>query len=210
MTFARITLEGSILKHDLNDVEVILAESSGCSKLQNAVGKILLLERGGCPFAEKALNAQNAGAVAAIIYNSMENDTAEEQRITEFTETTISLTNFEIGQTLFILSNKGVWRTCTVVTINNKSGETLLQIHYEGFPSKFDEVLQIVKDADRIRTIIIPTVSISHADGAGLAESIGEAKTTISLLNGGHHGHSVPPAYSSVSNIILNGAIATC
>jgi PA domain/Secretion system C-terminal sorting domain len=34
-------------------------------------GKIVLIERGGCTFAEKVLNAQNAGAIAVILYNSV-------------------------------------------------------------------------------------------------------------------------------------------
>ncbi len=33
-------------------------------------GKVLLIERGGCTFAQKALNAQAGGAVGALIYNS--------------------------------------------------------------------------------------------------------------------------------------------
>ncbi len=48
----------------------------GCSALVNAAevaGKIALIRRGECEFGAKALNAQSAGAIAAIIYNNQGN-----------------------------------------------------------------------------------------------------------------------------------------
>jgi len=47
--------------------------SFGCSALVNGVdvnGKIAVIDRGGCQFSLKALNAQNAGAIAVIICNN--------------------------------------------------------------------------------------------------------------------------------------------
>lgn len=50
--------------------------TDGCSPLINAAavaGKIVLIERGLCGFAQKARNATNAGAAAVIIYNNAAN-----------------------------------------------------------------------------------------------------------------------------------------
>lgn len=52
------------------------ATTDGCSAFTNAAavaGKIALIERGTCGFVVKAKNAQNAGAIAAIIYNNAAN-----------------------------------------------------------------------------------------------------------------------------------------
>ena len=44
----------------------------GCGELINDLtGKIALVSRGTCEFGMKALNAQNAGAIAVIIYNNV-------------------------------------------------------------------------------------------------------------------------------------------
>ena len=55
------------------DAEIVLGDPlDGSANLTNtnAAGKIVLVMRGGVPFVEKAANAQAAGAIAAIIYNS--------------------------------------------------------------------------------------------------------------------------------------------
>ena len=47
----------------------------GCAALTNAAainGKIALIRRGDCPFVDKALNAQNAGAIGVIIMNNID------------------------------------------------------------------------------------------------------------------------------------------
>jgi large repetitive protein len=45
--------------------------SDGCEAITGAVtGAVALIDRGACPFVQKALNAQTAGAVAAIIVNN--------------------------------------------------------------------------------------------------------------------------------------------
>jgi len=52
------------------------ATTDGCSAFTNATavaGKIALVERGTCGFAQKARNATNAGASAVIIYNNAAN-----------------------------------------------------------------------------------------------------------------------------------------
>uniref|UniRef100_A0A1I8BET5 PA domain-containing protein n=1 Tax=Meloidogyne hapla TaxID=6305 RepID=A0A1I8BET5_MELHA len=42
----------------------------GCEDLISHFGEVILLERGGCPFIDKVLNAQKAGAKIAIITDS--------------------------------------------------------------------------------------------------------------------------------------------
>ncbi|CAK5066765.1 unnamed protein product [Meloidogyne enterolobii] len=42
----------------------------GCEELSSNYGEVILLERGGCPFIDKVLNAQKAGAKIAIITDS--------------------------------------------------------------------------------------------------------------------------------------------
>ena len=45
----------------------------GCSALQSGLtGKVVIIKRGACEFGTKALNAQNAGAVAVIVYNNVQ------------------------------------------------------------------------------------------------------------------------------------------
>lgn len=64
--------------------EVVLVQdatanpSQGCQAFTNAAdvsGKIALIDRGECLFVEKALNAQNAGAIAVVIINVQGNGT---------------------------------------------------------------------------------------------------------------------------------------
>ena len=57
----------------LGDAQIVLAEPlDGSTKLTNAAadGNVVLVKRGNIPFVEKAMNAQNAGATAVIIYNN--------------------------------------------------------------------------------------------------------------------------------------------
>ena len=42
----------------------------GCAPLGDVTGKIVVAERGVCSFAQKALNALTAGAIAIVVYNS--------------------------------------------------------------------------------------------------------------------------------------------
>lgn len=52
--------------------------TDGCSSITNTTevnGKIALIDRGDCPFVDKALNAQNAGAVGVIIINNVSSET---------------------------------------------------------------------------------------------------------------------------------------
>lgn len=56
-----------------HNAEIVLAEPlDGSITLTNAnaEGKIVLVERGSVPFVQQAMNAQNAGATAVIIFNN--------------------------------------------------------------------------------------------------------------------------------------------
>ncbi len=65
---------------DTNPNEILAAEC--CGPLVTEVeGKIVLIQRGTCEFGQKALNAQNAGAIAAIICNVPGVDGSGEQVI---------------------------------------------------------------------------------------------------------------------------------
>jgi len=58
---------------DVTGAVVAAAPADGCSPPTNAValaGKIALVARGSCEFTAKALNAQNAGAVALVVVNN--------------------------------------------------------------------------------------------------------------------------------------------
>lgn len=63
----------------------------------------------------------------------------------------LTLVDFDIGQTLQILSKSEVWRACTVVDIDDENEEPAILIHYEGYSNEHDEWLQISDDKDRIR-----------------------------------------------------------
>lgn len=57
----------------LGDAQIVLAEPlDGSTKLTNTIadGKVVLVERGIVWWEQKAMNAQNAGATAVIIYNN--------------------------------------------------------------------------------------------------------------------------------------------
>uniref|UniRef100_A0A914IBP1 PA domain-containing protein n=1 Tax=Globodera rostochiensis TaxID=31243 RepID=A0A914IBP1_GLORO len=59
--------------YTIQDISLVYAEPpEGCQKLTNEFisGDVVLLERGGCPFVEKVLNAQEAGAAIALITDS--------------------------------------------------------------------------------------------------------------------------------------------
>jgi hypothetical protein len=63
----------------VDEVEVGGTDTDGCSPFSNAgavSGKIALIERGLCGFAQKARNATDAGALGVIIYNNAANANA--------------------------------------------------------------------------------------------------------------------------------------
>ncbi|NHB84580.1 hypothetical protein G7085_08060 [Tessaracoccus sp. HDW20] len=47
-----------------------MTDPLGCSAGGNVAGKVAVVSRGGCPFHDKALIAQKAGAKALVIYNN--------------------------------------------------------------------------------------------------------------------------------------------
>jgi hypothetical protein len=69
------TASGAMLNISSADIvpasKAFLADGDACSPLKLDVsGKVLLANRGGCMFSQKIINAQNAGAIAVLIYNN--------------------------------------------------------------------------------------------------------------------------------------------
>ncbi|WP_442877438.1 M28 family peptidase [Dactylosporangium sp. AC04546] len=67
----------AVVPVDLNLVAPRTAVTSGCEATDftaAVVGKVALMQRGGCPFGTKAANAEAAGAVGAIIMNQGNGD----------------------------------------------------------------------------------------------------------------------------------------
>jgi hypothetical protein len=92
---------GAINLPAYENLEIVIGEPlTGCGALTNAnaAGKIVLMQRGACPFVEKTINAQNAGAAASIIYNGDgEGDTVITMGgdSTDITIASISMSNTE-------------------------------------------------------------------------------------------------------------------
>jgi Zn-dependent M28 family amino/carboxypeptidase len=95
-----------------------LASTSGCEAADFATfpaGSVALIQRGTCPFADKAANAQAAGASAVIIFNQG-NDVPGDDRLGVLfgtlgaVGTTIPVlgTSFEIGSTLAVATDPSV------------------------------------------------------------------------------------------------------
>lgn len=64
-TFLTSPLTGTLVNSPNNGCGAVSPYTTG-----QFTGKIVLIQRGACNFSEKALNAQNAGAIGVIIYNS--------------------------------------------------------------------------------------------------------------------------------------------
>ncbi|WLR50721.1 S8 family serine peptidase [Bacillus tianshenii] len=63
-------LQGSPSWSQTRDTEIVTAGKGLPSDYKNAKGKVALVERGEISFTEKAINAENAGAKALLIYNN--------------------------------------------------------------------------------------------------------------------------------------------
>lgn len=64
-TYLTSPLAGTLVNSPNNGCGAVSPYTTG-----QFTGKIVLIQRGACNFSEKALNAQNAGAIGVIIYNS--------------------------------------------------------------------------------------------------------------------------------------------
>ncbi|KAI8640225.1 peptidase S8/S53 domain-containing protein [Parasitella parasitica] len=75
LTLGYLTANGTrfnISTARLTTLGEFLADRDGCDPLKvNAMGKVVLMNRGGCMFSQKILNAQEAGAIGVIIYNNI-------------------------------------------------------------------------------------------------------------------------------------------
>ncbi|WP_158217612.1 S8 family serine peptidase [Lottiidibacillus patelloidae] len=70
--FSMLPLQGSVPWELKRDYEVVYRGLGEREKMTDVKGKIVLLERGIIPFAEKAKAAEDNGAVAVLIYNNEE------------------------------------------------------------------------------------------------------------------------------------------
>eukprot|EP00041_Stephanoeca_diplocostata_P006748 m.92896 g.92896 ORF g.92896 m.92896 type:complete len:149 (+) comp16526_c0_seq2:295-741(+) len=75
-TCVLVTLPLNFNRYD--EIDLVPSEpADGCQPIVNSVlmhGQVALLQRGMCSFAEKSWRAQEAGAVAVMIYDSDENN----------------------------------------------------------------------------------------------------------------------------------------
>ncbi|KAG1117479.1 hypothetical protein G6F42_013427 [Rhizopus arrhizus] len=75
LTFGYLTANGAIFNTStarlIASSDEFLADRDGCDPLKvNVMGRVVLMNRGGCMFSQKILNAQEAGAIGVIIYNN--------------------------------------------------------------------------------------------------------------------------------------------
>ena len=130
----------------LHDVELILAEPlSACESLETGTveGKIVLIQRGSCAFATKALHAQNAGAVAAIIYNNQDGEPA------------MAMENFDdatggpIDERLTILTISASYADGIRLAAAVGQGTTIISLHYDENSNGTISEDEIVPDTKR-------------------------------------------------------------
>ncbi|MFL6248689.1 MAG: PA domain-containing protein [Thermoanaerobaculia bacterium] len=131
------------------------ATTDGCTAFTNAAavsGKIALIERGTCGFTIKVKNAQNAGAIGAIIYNNLANAAAAPSNMA---------TDPVVGPTI----------TITSVSINRPDGLAIVSQLGSGVTASIAQDLSVLAGADangRVRLYApFPVAlgsSISHFD----------------------------------------------
>lgn len=124
-----------------------VADSLGCNPLVNGVdimGKIAVIYRGSCQFGTKALQAQNAGAVAVLLINNIAGDP-------------IGMNGGDDGGSVII----------PVFMISQINGQVITDVISSGTPvtaflgnksGLFDNDLKVVKDR-----VILPSPNTNHA-----------------------------------------------
>ncbi|KAI9477111.1 peptidase S8/S53 domain-containing protein [Zychaea mexicana] len=119
--------------------------SSGCDPiLHDLTGYVVLLRRGNCDFGQKAMHAQNAGAVGLLIY-SQPGNTAVEIDLERYTHVRIPVGSINGDDGAQMFKRLATLTTTTAATTDNatpanmtiKFSEQLVKIKTGGLPSMF-------------------------------------------------------------------------
>jgi Zn-dependent M28 family amino/carboxypeptidase len=180
---------GEVLEGAVAAVDVVMppaaeanTSNSGCEAedfTNFPAGAVALIQRGTCAFYDKALNAQNAGASAVIVYNEGQdgrrNAVSATLQFPEFTIPVIS-TTFEIGQTLYELSRT---RQVLVKIVTNTISDQRTT----------HNIIAATKDGDPGSTLVVGAHLDSVTTGPGINDNASgssivlEAATKMGSLN---------------------------
>ena len=196
---------GKSLTSDPIEAEVIITDpEDGCGSISSVDGKIALVQRGSCQFGVKALNAQNAGAIAVIVFNNDGDD----------------LVNMSVGDTdpnsinipaVFISQSDGI-RLKTLIS----QGETIISLKkssnsipgYRIVPGTFYINDVVVRNNDGKSEIYIAAGTSSYRDASqtlfngedyGLYKS-SDGGVNWNKINVEHEGLIVQPIDLEISN----------
>jgi Peptidase family M28/PA domain len=156
------------------------SSTSGCTASDfsgSFAGKIALIQRGGCNFGVKVLNAQAAGAVGVVIFNEgnpgrtgVLNGSLVDANNSPFVPTIpVSFTSFDIGQSLY-----NEYQAGTPPTMN-------LSIHVIIDPNRADyNVIAESKGGDKNHVVVVD----AHLDaiyGAGMLDNASGSATILDI-----------------------------
>lgn len=122
---------GTSLNYTLGGVELVVAlPQQSCSHITNAnyiSGNVALVERGGCSFLAKAMEAEHAGAIAVIITdNDVNNDDTLIEMITDGSSNSSNIPAF------FMLGKDGYMIMKTLHELNMQSATINIPINITG------------------------------------------------------------------------------
>ncbi len=159
-------VQGSIVPVDvvMPPGETPNTSTSGCEPedfIDFPSGAIALIQRGSCSFYQKALNAQNAGAAAVIVYNEGQEGRTDAIRGTlgnpEF-QIPIVFTSHEIGNALYELAQAGQ----VLVRIVTDTVSEIRTSH---------NILAATEGGDPANTVIVGAHLDSVQDGPGINDN---------------------------------------
>ena len=146
----------------LTKIMAVASPQDGCSAMQAMPGKIALIKRGTCNFDTQVLNAQNAGALAAVVFNNVDGANlvmggADVASSVTIPSAFISLTQ---GTALQTATESGI--TVTIPVLKTLEGLSTAHHVIAGFSSRgpTDE-LRLKPD------VLCPGVNIHSAHGDG-------------------------------------------
>ena len=104
-------IQGSLVRLENTVTETSATENDGCEAATNVdalAGNIAVIDRGACFFTSKVLNAQNAGAIAAIVVNNNDDGTAPPMGGSDAAVTIPNIgLNYEEGHAIYDLLEAG-------------------------------------------------------------------------------------------------------